>query len=157
MSLVKKFCMSAGVVAVLTASMASAQTRDAGAKMRGEFGATSKPHSAVRRVGPVYRAPAIVAEAPSGDRTFSYAPAQAPAASNRCGAMNGSVSQPIRQQSAGGRTYSYEPAQPTFSAPRVYSNQPSERYYSGGMSQGRSSTPSYLLPKTDPRRFGGGR
>ena len=168
MSLAKKFCTSAGVVVALVASVASAQSRDAGAKMRGEFGGSSRAGGMARNLGPIYRAPAAVRaelapattdDSASGDRTFSYEPGQAPVATGGCGAMGGAVQHSAPQAPSNGRTYSYQPTQQMMGAPsaRTYSYEPSRAYYGRGMSGGRSSAPSFALPRTDPRKHSGGR
>ena len=159
MSLAKKFCTSVAVVVALAASIATAQTRDAGAKMRGEFGGSPRPGGTARSMGLGYRAPAMMTEAPSNDRTFSYEPGQVSVAGGGCGAMGGAVQPNAPQAQSSGRTYSYQPTQPMMGAPspRTYSYEPSREYYGRGMSGGRSSLPSFALPRTDPRKHSGGR
>ena len=142
MSLKNKFCVSVGVVVALAASVATAQTRDAGAKTRGEFGGSPSSGGMARSMGPVYRAPAMTTEAPSNDRTFSYEPGQASVAGGGCGATGEPVQSSAPQAQSNGRTYSYEP---------------SRAYYGRGMADGRSSVPTFALPRTDARKHNGGR
>lgn len=55
------------------------------------------------------------------------------------------------------RSYSVEPGQ-AMAAPQVsrsYSYEPSTSMYHAPVHRNRSSTPTYLLPKTDARKFGG--
>lgn len=134
-----KFFVAALVLFVGVSSEALAQ-RDAGAKIRGEFGTGfySRPRSSTRsyryqapsytqRVAPsavIETAPPETAQAPTARRAFSYEPSAEPAAP--------AVIAP---------------------APRYYETTP--RYYSAPRSRRSSRTPTYLLPKTDPRRFGG--
>ena len=168
MSLSKNLCMSVGVVVALAASVATAQTRDAGAKMRGEFGSSPRSGGMARSMGPVYRAPvvvrndaapAMVAETPNSERTFSYEPGQVSVAGGGCGAVGGAVQHTAPQAQSNARTYSYQPAQPMMGtpSPRTYSYEPSRAYYGSGMTGGRSNVPSFALPRTDPRKHSGGR
>jgi hypothetical protein len=112
-------------------TMAAAQEsfRDAGSKMRGEFGVS--PRRMARRSRPVYRAPApvivaepapAVAQAPS-ERRYSYEPAPRTA----------------QRGTRTYRSYSYEPGYETYRMP--------------ARGRARSRGPSYLLPKTDPNRY----
>jgi hypothetical protein len=129
---VRKLLMMAVVAVPLglpTTAAAQESFRDAGSKMRGEFGVS--PRRMARRARPVYRAPApvivaepapAVAQAPTDRRTYSYEPA--PTTAQR-----------------GTRTY------------RSYSYEPTYRYSPTFRSGARSRGPSYLLPKTDPNRY----
>jgi hypothetical protein len=73
---------------------------------------------------------AIIAQAPVEARRFSQAPA----------AENAPAVQPAPTTSSAGRRYSYAP-----------STGSPMRSYSGNV--GRSSQPTWSLPKTDPRKF----
>jgi hypothetical protein len=119
--------------------------RDAGSKIRGEFGTGFYGQNRARaqstwRGGyqPSYRvmAPRIVPE--------NQAPLTAP--------------QVARAPTTGRRAFSLEPGVQAQSTqrpqPAVRYYEPQQRWY--GVPRGNRSnrTPSYMLPKTDPRRFG---
>jgi hypothetical protein len=138
---------------VLSATAAFAQ-RDAGAKMRSEFGtgfwSTPRvtrtytyrvpsyvaPAPMVVRAAPAVPAAPQVAQAPTTRRAFSVepgatvtcAPAPTPATAQRAPAVR--------------RSYSYEPTYVPYAAPQW-------------MGRRAAPQPTYLLPKTDPRRYGG--
>jgi hypothetical protein len=147
----------AGAVA-LSAITAFAQ-RDAGAKIRGEFGTGFwsaprmtqtynyqvptyvAPAPTVVRTAPVVpAAPSVpqVAQAPTARRAFSFDPGAAvtcvPAVTPA--PATAPPTQAVR------RSYSYEPTYAPYAAPRW-------------MGRRAAPQPTYLLPKTDPRRFGG--
>ena len=145
-----KLTLSVAVVLGLTASTVLAQGyRDAGAKAAGRFGtgfhAGGMRSARIYRSTPIYsvapapqvvrsapapmapqRAPEV-AQAPTDRRSFSAEPSQAQAAP-----MAPAAPQVIR-------SYSYEPSAPVYRVPQ----------------RSRASTPSYLLPRTDPRKHGG--
>lgn len=142
-----KFAVLLFAAIAMTASTAMAQ-RDAGAKIRGEFGtgfhsspsrvtgdyrgATvyAAPAPQIVQVAPMPAAPAPapqVAQAPSTRQSFSVEPSPAPSV----------IARPQVR-----RSYSYEPMAPVYRAPA----------WSGGRT---SRQPTYLLPKTDPRKYGG--
>ena len=115
---------------------------DAGAKMRGDVNGES---SAARRSGSVYRrsitadsaSPAV--EGQTQRRSYSYEPngeGSARARSNRSNSAQ--VRKPARSNSRSVRRFSYEPRRNSYDRP---------------MTRGRSRSPSYLLPKTDARRY----
>ena len=52
----------------------------------------------------------------------------------------------------GGETYYTETVQASDGS-RVYSYEPSNRYYMGRGTSSRSNVPLYLLPKSDPRKY----
>jgi hypothetical protein len=135
------------LVVGLNGGLAMAQGfRDAGAKIRGEFGtgfySTPTTPNGYYRSAPVYQwtpapqmvqpAPVMmpaapqVAQIPGERRSYSVEPST--------GAQPQSTQQPARIV----RRYSYEPA-PVYRAPAR---------------QNRASMPSYLLPKADPHRYG---
>ena len=145
-----KLTLSVAVVFGLTASTVLAQGyRDAGAKAAGSFGtgfhASGMRSARVYRSTPIYSvatAPQVVqsapapiapqsvpevAQAPTDRRSFSAEPSQAPAAP-----MAPAAPQVIQ-------SYSYEPSAPVYRAPQT----------------SRTSAPSFLLPRTDPRKHGG--
>ena len=133
-----KFLLAALVLVTGFGSSEAFAQRDAGAKIRGEFGTgfysrsrsstrsyRYAPPTYARSVAPSMVAPATpeMAGAPTARRAFSYEP-------------------------------SVEPAAPAVSpSPRYYESTP--RYYSTPRSRRSSRIPTYFLPKTDPRRFGG--
>lgn len=138
----KRLMLMTAVVTLLASSAMAQGFRDAGAKMRGEFGGTPRQSVAA----PMYRysapvvvqrqtAPPAVAQTPTQRRNYSYEPAQQAAPCHPAPSAP-----PQAQPQAPRRSYSYEPAAPTYRAPA-----PGPR---------RSAPPSYLLPKTDPRRYG---
>jgi hypothetical protein len=144
MSRLMKFVIGVVAIASLGANLAMAQGfRDAGAKSRGEFG-TSFHTSGTRPARAYYAAPA-----PQFARAMP-APMVAPAAPE------------VAQVPTDRQSFSLEPsqAQPAPAAPQVirrYSYEPSTRTDRAGAWTGRRSDqrPTYLLPKTDPRKFGG--
>jgi hypothetical protein len=153
MSTLKKVSMLVAVAVALAATTAFAQ-RDAGAKMSGQFGtgfyarsATTyrwtptyvAPAPVITRTAPVTQAPQV-AQVPMDRRSFSLEPSVAPPT------MDCVAPAPATAVAQAGptvrRVYSYEPAPAyTYRAPA---------YRRGGM-----QTPSYMLPKTDPRKYGG--
>ena len=147
----KLLSMSVAAVLALTATVAFAQ-RDAGAKMRGEFGTGF--HNSGRsatvysyRAAPVVvwtPAPAVpaapqVAQAPTARRAFSVEPNAAATATAPCEVPHTAV---VPQRSTVRRSYSYEPT-------------PAYSYGVPAYRRGGVQTPSYMLPKTDPRKYGG--
>ena len=153
MSTLKKASMLLAVAVAMSATTAFAQ-RDAGAKMSGQFGtgfwARSSPTyrwtpsyvtpaPVIARTAPVTQAPQVASTA-TDRRSFSVEPsAGVPAA--------GCVVPPavVAQRAPGERrSFSYEPAPAAFyTAPRA------RVMRIGGI------MPSYMLPKTDARRYGG--
>lgn len=139
----------AAVVVALAASGASAQGfRDAGAKMRGEFGGTPRRSTAA----PMYRysapvvvqtpvAPPAVAQAPQQRRSYSVEPAPQPQAAPPC-PHHQAQAPPAPQQ--GAQTYRRYSVEPGMAAPAYVP------YY--GAPRG-NRVPSYMLSKTDPRRY----
>jgi hypothetical protein len=100
----------------------------------------------VVRSAPAY-APAVIAQAPTEVRRFSYAP-QAPAVTTAPTVVN--PCPPVTTVESG-RRFSYAPAPAVESAPVVRSYQPAYSrpvYRSGG--GGRDL---WALPKTDPRKY----
>ena len=151
MSTLKKVSMLVAVAVAMSATTAFAQ-RDAGAKMRGEFGTSFyarsaptyrwtpryvAPAPAITRTAPVTQAPQV-AQVPTDCRSFSLEPSVAAPATG-CVAPSAAVAQvgpTVR------RSYSYEPA-------------PAYTYRAPAYRRGGVQTPSYMLPKTDPRKYGG--
>jgi len=121
----------------------------------------SRTYRAYRAPGPVIvrsdSAPDVVAQAPMGQRSYSYEPAETArkvGASDGCGAVvrTERTSETAQRSTGTERSFSYEPSidssttQPSVrseSAPMMRSSQPSRS----------SGTPRYLLPKTDPRKY----
>ena len=144
----------AGAMA-LSATAAFAQ-RDAGAKARGEFGTGfwSTPHMTrtytygvrtyvapaptVVRSAPAVPAAPQVAQAPTARRAFSVEPG----AAMTCAPAPAPASATAQRAPAVRRSYSYEPTYVPNGAPRW-------------MSRRAAPQPTYLLPKTDPRKYGG--
>lgn len=120
---------------LVAASVATAGgPRGAGAKVTGDY--DFAPSTRVYRSAPVYR------ESTPATRSFSYEPAQRPAAAPAAPCPEPSAAPATAQRGATvQRSFSYEPAQPT------YVPTPSRR--SG------ARTERYLLPKTDPRKYRG--
>jgi hypothetical protein len=110
--------------------------RNAGDKLRGDFG--DRPAATMYRSQPMYRA-----VAPTATRSFSYEPAQQPAAAAPCPAAATPAPAP---QAQGQRS---APAQRRFTYEPSYQSAPvmSRR--------GAPRVPTYMLPKTDSRRYGG--
>ena len=158
MSTTRKLSIIAAIASIFVASAVSAAQRDAGAKMRGEFGTgfDRRPVARSTMAYRTYQAPAVampapraplVAEAPQQARTFSYEPRTEVRAPVQCQAQAPAVNE---------RVFSYEPVQPVAPAYRSYSYEPN--YGTGTVQQERRSRiPSYALPKTDARKFSGGR
>jgi hypothetical protein len=144
MSTLKKVSMLVAVAVAMSATTAFAQ-RDAGAKMSGQFGTGFWARSAptyrwtARYVAPapVTQAPQV-AQVPTERRSFSVEP-NAAAPATRCGAPPVAVA---RVAPTVRRSYSYEPA-------------PAYTYRAPAYRRGGVQTPSYMLPKTDPRKYGG--
>jgi hypothetical protein len=146
----KLLSMAMAATIALTAAVASAQ-RDAGAKMRGEFGTGFQNNTGAAwvygyRAAPMYRTPApmVVRRVPS-----AIAPA-APAAPQ------------LAQTPTERRAFSVEPnaiAVPPQGATvrRSFSYEPAPAYTSGAPTyrRGTAKTPSYLLLKTERGKFGG--
>ena len=146
----KKGLFVAVVAGLSIAGIGSAMAQsylDGSAKARGDYGQMSRNQSR-----PMYQA-----TAPTQQRSFSYEPAPATAQPSQptggCGYGNAesgktiASSQPANPQ--GGvaqrdtrtyRSYSYEPGTTS----------------SGTMRNRSNSTPLYALPKSDPRKVGGG-
>jgi hypothetical protein len=153
MSTLKKASMLLAVAVAMSATTAFAQ-RDAGAKMSGQFGTgfwarSSRtyrwtpnyvtPAPVITRMAPVTQAPQVAA-APTDRRSFSVEPsAGAPAPA--CVVPPAVVAQRVLGVR---RSFSYEPA-------------PAANYYvpRAGVTRGGSRMPSYMLPKTDARKYGG--
>lgn len=115
---------------VVFAAIAHAQgIRDAGSKIRGDYGLTqSSPSYYAPRA--VYQAPAAVAQAPAERRSFSVQPGQPAGGHSGCDVASppaAGKSQPgtsIARSDQATRRFSYEPAQPTYRrAPRAYQSQ----------------------------------
>jgi len=145
-----KSMVAAAVIVGVTAGAAVAQGyRDAGAKASGQFG-TGFYASPRRAVTGYYRsartfavAPQIVRVAPM-PRTASPVPQVAQNPTERRSFSAEPTPRPVAPTVPAGprvtRSYSYQPAAPVYQAPgRV----------------GRSNVPTYMLPKTDSRKFGG--
>lgn len=120
---------------LVAASVATADVpRGAGAKVNGDY--DFAPRSQVYRSAPVYR------QSAPATRSFSYEPAQQPAAAPAAPCPQSSAAPATAQRGATAqRSFSYEPTQPT------YVPMPSRR--SG------ARTERYLLPKTDERKYRG--
>jgi hypothetical protein len=129
----------------LAASAALADVRDAAAKVRGNNGDATQwempGEVTYYRSEPAYvrTAPAATAQSPEAQRSFSYQPAQPRAAAPATRAPQATAPQATARGSQSVRAYSYEPDSGV-------------RYYSAPRRRG-SGTPTYLLPKTDPRKF----
>ncbi|MEX2140685.1 MAG: hypothetical protein WD894_15595 [Pirellulales bacterium] len=153
---VMKLMLAIAVVVALTAGTVMAQGfRDAGAKAAGRFGTGfhSGGMQSVRayRSAPTYSvapAPQVVqsmpapmaappvpqiAQAPTDRRSFSAEPSQAQAAPLAPPAPRAAPAPQVI------RSYSYEPSAPVYRAPTTT----------------RGGAPSFLLPRTDPRKHGG--
>jgi hypothetical protein len=113
-ALSKPILFSAILVLSTTGQFAQAQTRDAGAKARGDYsflpGASAQ---SFRVAAPVYRAPATATTArsvtPSQSRSYSYGATQT---GPSCGATTSAMPGMSRQPSRENRTFSYTPAEP---------------------------------------------
>ena len=133
------------VVAVLglTASSAMAQGfRDAGAKASGNFGTGF--HSNGRNTMSY-----------SQGRSAYYGTPQVVRSTSPAMAMP--METQVAQAPTTVRSYSVEPGQ-AMAAPQVsrsYSYEPNSSVYQTPVCLPRNSTPTYLLPKTDARKFGG--
>jgi hypothetical protein len=152
MSTLKKVSVLIAVAVAMSATTAFAQ-RDAGAKMSGQFGTgfyagstptygwTPRyvaPTPAITRTAPLTQEPQV-AQVPTDRRSFSLEPSAVVPANSGCVAPSAAVAQAgptIR------RSYSYEPT-------------PVYTYRAPAYRRGGAQTPSYLLPKTDPRKYGG--
>lgn len=119
-------------------AFAADPTPDAGAKMRGDY--TSPRASRSMNRGPSYYRTAPTYDA---QRSYSYQPSQLGSGS----ACPEPRSESVAQSAPARRSYSYVPSDGTSYGSRSWS--------SGGYS--RSRTPSYLLQKSDPRRYDIGR
>jgi len=140
---VLKSVLAVAVIFGLTASVASAQGyRDAGAKARGDYGTGF--YSGGYRSMSAYRAtPMYAAKAPQVVQTMPV-PMAAPAAPS------------IARAPTTTRSFSVEPGQEAAAGQvmRSYSNEPSSPAYIAPMRSNRGGMPSYLLPRTDPRKSG---
>jgi hypothetical protein len=140
---VLKSILAMALIFGLSASVALAQGyRDAGAKARGDYG--SGFHAGGFRSMTAYRStPMYIAPAPQVEQTMP-APMLAPAAPS------------VARAPTKTRSFSIEPGQeaPAPQAMRSYSNEPSSPAYIAPMRSNRSSMPTYLLPRTDPRKHG---
>lgn len=136
--------LSAVVVAlVATGGVVRARVPDAGAKMRGDYGRMARTRSSYRSYAPVRVAPPAVASVPDEGRRYSYAPAEQESVGSPC---ESAPAAPAEAASAARRRYSYAPET---SGEATYYNVPS---------RGRRTTPpAWALPKTDPRKYQGGR
>jgi hypothetical protein len=109
--------------------------RGAAAKILGDYG--DAPRSSVYRSAPMVR------ESAPTTRSFSYSPAQQPAAAAPVAPSAKPSAPPATAQrgTTSQRRFSYQPATPS----------------SGPMMSRRYSLPTdaYLLPKTDSRKYGG--
>jgi hypothetical protein len=156
MSTFKKASMLIAIAVAMSASTALAQ-RDAGAKARGEFGTGFWSTPSVTRTF-TYRVPTYVAPAPTVVRTAPAVPAAPQVAQMPTDRRSFSVEPNaatagsdcpippvmVTQRPSVRRSFSYEPTpQANYAAP-VY----------GGMRRNVARVPSYMLPKTDPGKFG---
>jgi hypothetical protein len=127
----------------LTASVASAQGyRDAGAKIRGEYGTGF--HSGARSFVNMYRGRANYYAAPAPQLVQINAPMAATAAPS------------VARAPTTTRSFSVEPGQGE-SAPQVirsYSSEPMRPSYVAPMRSNRNEMPTYLLPRSDSRKHG---
>jgi hypothetical protein len=152
MPTLKKVSLLLAIAVAMSATSAFAQ-RDAGAKARGEFGTGFWARSApTYRWTPTYMVPVPVviptapatqapqvASVPTDRRSFSVEPNAAVPA----GGCVGPPAVATRTPPSVRRSFSYEPAPSAYYvAPRA------GRMRSSGM-------PSYMLPKTDSRKYGG--
>jgi hypothetical protein len=152
MPTLKRISAFIAVAVAMSATTAFAQ-RDAGAKMSGQFGTGFYTRSAptyrwtpryvapapvVTRTAPVTQAPQV-AQAPTGRRSFSVDPNAAGLVPN-CVAPSATAA---RTAPAIRRSFSYEPTPQAYYAAPVYR----------GM-RNAARVPSYMLPKTDPGKFG---
>lgn len=129
---------------VTASAMAGESYLDASSKMRGEFGQTSRRATEYR---PMYRAsaPTLAQQqpAPNAEQRFSYEPRQIAGDSRSSASDSANKNAPNATAQRDTRTYrsfSYEPGTAPSAAMRSRSN----------------STPLYALPKSDPRKVGGG-
>ncbi len=131
-----------GAVSALACAVAVADVRDAGAKIRGDYGDASQSRTRSRAV---YQYGTPVAQAQAGERRFSYEPARADDGATAV-QDNAKANRPdatAQGGSQGVRRYSYQPE-----------NAPSRTYY---VPRRLSRIPAYELQKTDPRKFEAGR
>ena len=143
---VVKLMLAFAIVGLTAGTVLAQGYRDAGAKAAGNFGTGF--HSGAIRSARIYRSMPVYAVAPAPQVVQSMpAPMPAPAAPQVAQAPTERRSFSVEpgQQSAAPaapqviRSYSYEPAAPVYRTP----------------ARGSSSTPSYLLPRSDPRKHGG--
>lgn len=140
-----KFVAAGVLLAVgLVSVPAALAQRDAGSKIRGEFGtgfsgptrSRSMTSRSYRYSAPSYArsvAPTVVAPVPASPE----------------------VAQGPTQRRAFSANPSLESAPAVQSGPTVRYYEPAPRSYSAPRTRRSSRTPTYFLPKTDPRRFGG--
>ncbi|MCC9604389.1 hypothetical protein LOC68_00680 [Blastopirellula sp. JC732] len=146
------------LMALLVALMAGLSTttafaqRGAGAKLRGDFG-----HGFWSRdAAPAYRSTMTFQATPMVDanRSFSYEPT-VPADNVQPAVPSTEVKPTVRctDNADVTRRYSYEPGQSNAGVTRRYSYEPVPMVPSYSYRSVESSRPSYMYPKTDPRRF----
>jgi hypothetical protein len=114
------FVRLVAVVSVLSlAAVGQAQgIRDAGSKIRGDYGSVSPARTYYSAPRMMTQAP--VAPVPTEQRSFSAQPGQAPAQHDGCmdaAAKQGGQSVAQAPNRSGERRFSYEPAQPTYRRP----------------------------------------
>lgn len=133
----KRLLLMIGVMGLFASGGAAVAdgVRDAGAKIRGDYG--DRRMTTVYRPRAVYRETAT-APAPEQARSFSLDPSHAGGGSpcQTAKPSEGVAQRPAQAQ----RSYSFEPGYESF------------RSSSRGF---RSQTPAYLLPKSDPRKYRG--
>lgn len=160
----KSVVLFAVVIGLYAPATAAADFRDYNDKAWTQAGRQRSPsamrsRAVFRSAAPVIvrtePAPATVAQAPTGQRSFSYEPSQAAqeVAPSGCGCPCGVVgAEPApataQRPTESRRSFSYEP-----STADSYTAPSGPRMGSRPMRSQR--TPTYLLPKTDSRRFSG--
>jgi hypothetical protein len=145
--------LALGLVFAASSLVQADGVRDAGNKLRGDYEhvfSQQNTNYTNYSNAPVYRAPATTAQG-EARRSFSaeggqQAPAAQPVQSAPCGAAVTPAPAPAATAQApaqGARRYSYEPS--------VNNMNNGNNYYSGRRAM--STTPQYLLPKSDPNKF----
>ena len=141
----KSMLAIATVVGVSAGTVLAQGYRDAGAKAAGNFGTGF--HAGAMRSSPTYRSMSVYAVAPAPHVVRSM---QVP--------MGAPLAPQVAQAPTDRRSFSVEPAEGQVAPPapqviRSYSYEPSASAYRTPAS--RPNLPSYLLPRTDPRKHGG--
>ncbi|MCA9099974.1 MAG: hypothetical protein R3C10_09785 [Pirellulales bacterium] len=147
-TLLKTITLASTVLGLMVASSARADFRDYNNKAWAQVSRhhTAQPTMRVYRQAPVVEnaAPAVVAQAPSQQRSFSYEPSEA-TTSGQCGSADAQPSQDAAAETAQAptetRSFSYEPSAGT------------AVMRTGRSVSRQSTTPRYLLQKTNPHKY----